>query len=252
MRYTYPRAMLGRAVGLSGIIVFSSAAAGPSIASGILAITSWHWLFAINIPFGLLALSLSEKTLAPATGTRHKWDLRSAILNAITVILLITGIDGIGEPNYRWIAAGRMLARRSSSARYWFAGSFRSEFRCLRSTSSSDRFSPSRRSRSVCAFMAQGLAFVALPFYFVDALGISQVKAGLLLTPWPIAAGVMSHFSGRLADRHSLRVLGTSGMLVMCTGMMLLALAPAHPSTFDIVWRAALGGRRVWVLRRAE
>jgi MFS transporter, DHA2 family, multidrug resistance protein len=86
------------------------------------------------------------------------------------------------------------------------------------------------------------LAFVALPFYFVDALGISQVKAGLLLTPWPIAAGVMSHFSGRLADRHSLRVLGTSGMLGMGAGMLLLAMAPAHPSTFDIVWRAALGG----------
>jgi len=28
----------------------------------------------------------------------------------------------------------------------------------------------------------------------------------------------------------------------MCLGMLLLALAPAHPTTFDIVWRAALGG----------
>jgi MFS transporter, DHA2 family, multidrug resistance protein len=37
-------------------------------------------------------------------------------------------------------------------------------------------------------------------------------------------------------------VLGTSGMLGMCAGMLLLAFAPAHPTTFDIVWRAALGG----------
>ena len=241
MRYTYPRAILGRGVGLSGIIVFSSAAAGPSIASGILAITTWHWLFAINIPFGLLALSLSEKTLAPATGTRHKWDLQSAILNATTVILLITGIDGLGEPNYRSIAAaeivaaavfGTLLVRRQLSLRVPMLAVdlFERPIFALASIS------------SACAFMAQGLAFVALPFYFVDALGISQVKAGLLLTPWPIAAGVMSHFSGRLADRHSLRVLGTSGMFVMCSGMLLLALAPAHPSTLDIIWRAALGG----------
>lgn len=241
MRYTYPRALLGRAVGLSGMVVFSSAAAGPSIASGILAIATWHWLFAINIPFGLLALSLSEKTLAPANGTRHKWDLQSALLNAATVILLITGIDGIGESNYRRVAIaeliiavffGALLVRRQLSLRIPMLAVdlFERPIFALASVS------------SVCAFMAQGLAFVVLPFYFVDALGISQVKAGLLLTPWPIAAGVMSHFSGRLADRHSLRVLGTSGMLCMCSGMVLLALAPVHPSTFDIVWRAALGG----------
>jgi DHA2 family multidrug resistance protein-like MFS transporter len=95
---------------------------------------------------------------------------------------------------------------------------------------------------SLCAFMAQGLAFVVLPFYFVDGLGVSQVKAGLLLTPWPIAAGAMSHIAGRLADRHSIRVLGTTGMLGMSAGLLLLALAPSHPTTFDIVWRAALGG----------
>ena len=72
MRYTYPRALLGHGIGLGGIVVFTSAAAGPSIASGILAIASWHWLFAINVPFGLLSLSLSERHLAPADGTRHR------------------------------------------------------------------------------------------------------------------------------------------------------------------------------------
>ena len=71
MRYTYPRALLGRGIGIGSMVVFISAAAGPSIASGILAIATWHWLFAINIPFGLLSLSLSERYLAPqkALGT---------------------------------------------------------------------------------------------------------------------------------------------------------------------------------------
>ena len=241
MRYTYPRALLGRGVGLSGIVVFTSAAAGPSIASGILAVASWHWLFAINIPFGLLALSLSERTLAPAEGTGHRWDLWSAVLNALTVTLLITGIDGIGEPNFRGIAAaellcaaflGTLLVRRQISLPVPMLAIdlFERPIFALASVA------------SLCAFMSQGLAFVVLPFYFVDVLGVSQVKAGLLLSPWPIAAGAMSHFSGRLADRHSLRVLGTSGMLGMSLGMLLLALAPAHPTTFGIVWRAALGG----------
>jgi DHA2 family multidrug resistance protein-like MFS transporter len=241
MRYTYPRALLGRGVGLSGIVVFTSAAAGPSIASAILAVASWHWLFAINIPFGLLALSLSEKFLAPAEGTRHKWDLWSAVLNAATVTLLVTGIDGIGEHAHRGMSIlellsaailGTLMVRRQISLRVPMLAIdlFERPVFALASVA------------SLCAFMAQGLAFVVLPFYFVDGLGVSQVKAGLLLTPWPIAAGAMSHIAGRLADRHSIRVLGTTGMLGMSAGLLLLALAPSHPTTFDIVWRAALGG----------
>jgi DHA2 family multidrug resistance protein-like MFS transporter len=241
MRYTYPRALLGRGVGLSGIVVFTSAAAGPSIASAILAVASWHWLFAINIPFGLLALSLSGKFLAPAEGTRHKWDLWSAVLNAATVTLLVTGIDGIGEHAHRGMSIlellsaailGTLMVRRQISLRVPMLAIdlFERPVFALASVA------------SLCAFMAQGLAFVVLPFYFVDGLGVSQVKAGLLLTPWPIAAGAMSHIAGRLADRHSIRVLGTTGMLGMSAGLLLLALAPSHPTTFDIVWRAALGG----------
>ena len=241
MRYTYPRALLGHGIGLGGIVVFTSAAAGPSIASGILAIASWHWLFAINIPFGLLSLSLSERHLAPAEGTRHRWDLWSAALNAVTVTLLITGIDGLGRTgNGRAVATelvgalvgGVLLVRRQISLTVPMLAIdlFKRPIFALSSAA------------SLCAFMGQGLAFVVLPFYFIDGLGFSQVMAGLLLTPWPIAAGAMSHFSGRLADRYAVRLLGPVGMCGMTAGLLLLAWAPAHPTTFQIVWRAALGG----------
>ncbi|MGA2511474.1 MAG: MFS transporter, partial [Candidatus Acidiferrales bacterium] len=95
---------------------------------------------------------------------------------------------------------------------------------------------------SLCTFMGQGLAFVVLPFYFIDGMGFSQVWAGVLLTPWPLAGGIMSHFSGRLADRYPLQVLGTVGMAGMSIGLILLALLPPHPTTFQIIWRAAVGG----------
>ena len=43
---------------------------GPTIASGILALGPWPWLFAINIPFGLLAIAIGLKTL-PHDAARH-------------------------------------------------------------------------------------------------------------------------------------------------------------------------------------
>jgi MFS transporter, DHA2 family, multidrug resistance protein len=241
MRYTYPRALLGRGIGLGGFVVFTSAAAGPSVASAILAITTWHWLFAINIPFGLLALSLSERCLAPAEGSRHRWDLWSAILNGIAVTLLITGIDGIGNGKGAAIVTGELSAAfLFGVALVWRQNHLAIPMLAI------DLFNRPIFALSVgaslCAFMAQGLAVVVLPFYFIDVMKYSQVMAGLLLSPWPIAAGITSHFSGRLADRIPIRVLGTIGMAAMTSGLILLSLVGAHPSVWQIAWRAALGG----------
>ncbi|MGA8012950.1 MAG: MFS transporter [Candidatus Acidiferrales bacterium] len=241
MRYTYPRALLGRGIGLGGFVVFTSAAAGPSVASGILAITTWHWLFAINIPFGLLALSLSERWLAPAQGSRHRWDVWSAMLNGITVTLLIKGIDGIGTGKGPAIVTGELAAAfLFGVALVWRQSHLEIPMLAI------DLFKRPIFALSVgaslCAFVAQGLAVVVLPFYFITVMNFTQVQAGLLLSPWPVAAGIASHYSGRLADRVPIQVLGTIGMLAMTSGLILLALVGAHPTSWQIVWRAALGG----------
>ena len=188
-----------------------------------------------------MSLSLSERFLAPAKGTRHQFDFWSAILNAATVTLLIRGIDGIGNLERMPVVAaqligsaifGVLLVRRQLSLPIPMLAIdlFKRPI-----------FSLSVAS-SLCTFMAQGLAFVVLPFYFIDGLGFSQVWAGILLTPWPLAGGVTSHISGRLADRHPIRLLGTAGMVVMSIGLVLLATLPPHPTRFQIIWRAALGG----------
>ena len=56
VRHTYPDAHLGRGIGLNGLVVALSAAVAPSLASGILAVGPWPWLFAVNVPFGLMNL----------------------------------------------------------------------------------------------------------------------------------------------------------------------------------------------------
>jgi MFS transporter, DHA2 family, multidrug resistance protein len=241
MRYTYPRALLGRGIGLGGMVVFTSAAAGPSIASAILSVASWHWLFAINIPFGLISLSLSQRSLAPAEGTRHRFDLWSAVLNAVTVTLLIRGIDSIGNLQRLSVVAAELIA-----SAVLFVLLIKRQMNLDIPMLAIDLFKRPifalSSAASLCTFMAQGLAFVALPFYFIDAFGFSQVWAGILLTPWPLAGGVMSHVSGRLADRYPIRLLGPVGMAAMSVGLILLATLPPHPTTLEIVWRAALGG----------
>ena len=85
-------------MGINAMVVAISAAAGPSVASGILSIASWHWLFAINVPLGITALVLGMKHLPrQEERTKRKFDTISAIANAITFGLLIYTLDGFAH-----------------------------------------------------------------------------------------------------------------------------------------------------------
>ncbi len=53
IRHIYPPQMLGRGLGLNAMFVAVGFTLGPVIASTILSISSWHWLFLVNIPFAI-------------------------------------------------------------------------------------------------------------------------------------------------------------------------------------------------------
>ena len=56
IRMLFPASRLGRGVGLNALVVGTFFALGPSVASLVLSVATWHWLFAVSVPFGLLAL----------------------------------------------------------------------------------------------------------------------------------------------------------------------------------------------------
>lgn len=95
---------------------------------------------------------------------------------------------------------------------------------------------------AVCTFCAQGLAFVALPFYFETTLGRSPIETGFLMTPWAVLVGVMAPIAGRLSDRYSPGALGGIGLATLAAGLLALLLPPHAPSVWDICWRMALCG----------
>ena len=63
VRFVYPSRLLGRGFGHNALVVATAFTLGPTIASSILALGPWPWLFAVNLPFGLIALAIGLKTL---------------------------------------------------------------------------------------------------------------------------------------------------------------------------------------------
>jgi len=95
LRFIYPADQLGRGVGINALVGSISAAIGPSVAAGILSIASWQWLFAINVPLGVVALVFASRELPRTPLARHRIDWLSALLSAATFGALIIGIDNL-------------------------------------------------------------------------------------------------------------------------------------------------------------
>ena len=111
VRYTYPRRQLGRAIGMVSLIVSVSAASGPSIAGAVLAVASWPWLFAINVPIGIVTLILAMRLLPYTKPSEHRFDVLSAVLCALMFLCLIGGITGDRARPVGAAAGGRIRRR---------------------------------------------------------------------------------------------------------------------------------------------
>ena len=241
IRFIYPAKSLGRGFGVNALVVAVSTAVGPTVAAAILSVASWQWLFAINVPFGLVALVLGLRVLPPTRRATHRFDAASAALNAATFGCLIFGI---GEAAHgasgvvtvlslaASVAAGVMLIHRQLQlpAPMLPVDLYRRPMFALSSAT------------ALCSFAAQGIAFVALPFYFQTVLGLSAVQTGLLLTPWPVMTAITAPTAGALSDRYPPAILGGIGLAVLGLGLALIATLPGHPGTLGIVWRMMICG----------
>src|SRR5256714_5734701 len=95
VRFIHPINRLGYGIGINAVIIAVSAAAGPTIASGILALAPWQWLFAIKVPIALAAVVIGVYALPETPRASHSFDLPSALLSGITFGLLIASLDGL-------------------------------------------------------------------------------------------------------------------------------------------------------------
>src|SRR6266702_2687482 len=186
VRFTYPQALLGRAIGINALAVAVSAAIGPTIAAAVLAIASWPWLFGINVLIGGLQ-ALAHDSAGPLAALQ----------------LAAAGLLGF--------ALVRHENSRSSPI---------IPFDLLKI-----RLFSLSVATSIASFMAQTAGLVALPFE-IQRLGRSAVETGLFMTPWPVAVAIAAPFAGRLADRYPAGILGGLGLLLMAAGLAALALFP--------------------------
>ncbi len=240
LRFTCPPAQLGRFVGLNALVVSAAAAFGPTVASAILALGPWEWLFAVNVPIGVVAVLVGRAAL-PVSPKQGKLDLPSTLLNVATFGLGFVGVDQLTRGVDIW-AGGVEIALAALSGLALIARS-RGQARPLVPIDLlKSKIFTLTVVTSIASFSAQMLAFVSLPFYLQGALHRSQVDTGLLMTPWPMAAGLAATVAGRAADRYPASILAGAGLGLLALGLLSLALLPTDATSLAIAWRMAICG----------
>ncbi|AWV44853.1 MFS transporter [Hafnia alvei] len=243
VRLIYPQRFLGRGMGINALIVAVSAAAGPSVAAAILSVSSWPWLFAVNVPIGIAAFICGMKFLPenPPKVGKPKFDGYSALLNALTFGLLISAISGFAQRQNNLLLLGELIIMLIVGTLF-VRRQLNQEFPLLPVDLLRIPIFSLSVGTSICSFTAQMLAFVSLPFFLQTVLGKTEVMTGLLLTPWPIATMIMAPIAGRLLERFNAGLLGSIGLMLFAIGLLSLALLPSDPTNIDIIWRMALCG----------
>jgi len=249
VRLIYPSRMLGRGIAINSMVVATSSVAGPSVAAGILSVASWPWLFALNLPLGVIVVwlglrALPQDSAAKSSAARLSW--LDVLLNALMFSLLFLGTDALGTG--RPATASSFIEGIATLS----AGLAIGVVYVRRQLTQPLPLFPLDLLRipmfalsiaaSATAFAAQTLAYIALPFLMLDGYGRSPLQAGALITAWPLAIFVVAPLAARLIGRYPDGLLGGIGLATMAAGLALLAALPAHPDNADIVWRMALCG----------
>lgn len=238
VRNIYPLRGLSMGLSLNASMVGVTAVMGPTIGAWILALASWPWIFLINLPICVLAF-FGIRFLPDVPRAAGRFDWVAAILSAMAIGLVILGLDAIA--NFSFVAAVYLLG----SAVFAY-------FLLKRSRPQPAPLVPVDLLRvvavryavasSLLLFAAQMGSFVAMPFYFQQALGYSYTELGITLGAWSIGAAIMSPIAAYFSERYSVAVLCAIGAMGVALGLSVLLLLPDEGAFVWYMLAMLIGG----------
>ncbi|UZK58010.1 DHA2 family efflux MFS transporter permease subunit [Streptomyces drozdowiczii] len=231
----FPAQRRGTAMGIWGMVAGLATLSGPTVGGVLVSTLGWRWIFLVNVPIGIAALALAFLVVPDLrTGRTRTFDIPGVLL-ATGALFCLTFALQEGE-HYHWgpkiwglLAAGAVLTagflvhqrgRQDREPLVPFALFKDRNFSVL---------------TVLVALVSMAMIGLVLPFnlYLQSVLGLSAIKAGLVLAPSSLVSMTVGPFAGRLSDRIGGKYLLMAGLTLYAVGMAAIALiaGPASPGT---------------------
>jgi EmrB/QacA subfamily drug resistance transporter len=239
----FPRAELGRALGINAMVIGAGAILGP-VLGGWLTGYGWRMVFWFNVPIGLLGVAAAGILLVEQArpDRRVEIDWLGSVLYFVGLMgaLIALAFGGVYGWTTWWVIAGFLAFIIAMPIFLWVEAHHHAPLLDL-SLFQDRLFAMGNLTGFLNAIARNGVLFL-LVFYLQGARGEDPVTAGLMLAPLAIGLVVLSPISGVLADRYGSRALATAGMLITAAGLAgLMTLQTDTPYWQLALWQLVVG-----------
>jgi EmrB/QacA subfamily drug resistance transporter len=240
-----------------GILTTSAAvglAAGTPLGGLICQFYSWHWIFFINVPVGIIAVILGSAVLPRDKGEfgTGKLDIGGAGMLLIALVSLIFLLN-MGN-NIGWLSWGVLIAVMISAAA-WF-GFIYNEKRTQSPLIDINLFGNKNFAMAIMVallvlLVGQGSWYV-FPFYLELGKGFATNIAGLVLLVPTVFMMIFGPLAGFLSDRIGARPICALGSMLLIAAFVLFAFMGANTGLCYIIIALALEGIGIGLIMPAN
>ncbi|MFJ8490904.1 DHA2 family efflux MFS transporter permease subunit [Streptomyces sp. NPDC094038] len=233
-----PEARRGMAYGIWGAVNGLAVASGPLIGGSLTEHVSWHWIFWLNVPLGLVLLPLARLRLAESHGTGAPLDLPGTLLASGGLFGIVYGLvrgpaDGWTSP----LVLTGLFAGAALLIGFVLHGS-RAKNPMLPMRLFRSRAFSGINAASLLMFLGMFGSIFLLSQYMQGVLGYSPTEAGLRMLPWTGMPMIVAPIAGILSDRTGGRPVVAAGLFLQAAGLGYLA----YVVTADASYAAQLPG----------
>jgi EmrB/QacA subfamily drug resistance transporter len=218
-----PKERRGLAFGIWGGVGGLAIALGPLVGGAIVDGVSWHWIFWVNVPIGLVLAPLALTRLEETHGGDRGLDLPGVALASAGLLGIVWGLVrgnahgwtslGIVSP----IVAGALLVA------VFVAWELRAASPMLPMHFFRDRTFALSSVASLLMFFGMFGSIFLLAQFFQTVQGMSPLQSGLRILPWTAMPIFIAPIAGALSDRIGGQRLMAAGLTLQSAGLVWIA-----------------------------
>src|SRR3954447_7395844 len=223
----FPAEKRGAAIGLWGGITGLGVALGPVVGGAVVDGISWHWIFWLNVPVGLVLVPLAATRLTESFGPRPQLDIGGLVLAGAGAFGITWGLVRANAAGWGSVEVLGALGAGAALIGAFLAWERRAATPMLPVALFRRRSFAS--ANAVSFFMYAGLfgALFLMSQFFQTCLGYSPLEAGVRLLPWAAPPMIVAPIAGVLADRYGNRPFMALGLALQAGGLAWVALIAA-------------------------
>lgn len=225
-----PARKLGRWLGYQGMIYAVASVLGPLVGGLFVDNLSWRWAFFINLPVGLLAMTIVVTNLhVPRRRVEHHLDYAGAIMLTVLLACLVL-LATLGGVDFGWTSptAFALAVLLVLLAAAFVRRERRAPEPILPLTLVSGPVMRVVAGINLTSGMLLWCGIFFVPLFLQEVLEVSPTRSGLMLTPLMFGAAFGTLVTGRIVERTGrYRPWPIAGGAVMLAGAVLLATVDA-------------------------